>query len=150
MLAAIFEDGTFENIYPLTLIRPIFDLKCGPTTLYEKIVQALKPQKFCFFARQYLTDVLKEKLAGATVNDLDILYEGDVLLINGRWLFIEDTNLSLEGPEEIGLLEEDDTVLYARIKRRTIQSCTASTFEEFLQKVAAKVTARKKNKCTRS
>jgi len=146
MLAAIFEDDTFENFYPLTLIRPIFDLKCGPTTLYEKIVQALKPQKLCFFSRQYLTDVLKEKSAGAAVNDLDVLYEDDVLLINGRWLFIEDTKLSLEGPEEIGLLEEDDTVLYARIKHQTARSCTASTFEEFLQKVAAKVTTRKKLK----
>ena len=73
MLVAIFEDQTFENSYPLTLIRPIFELKCGPTMLHEKIVRALPPAKVCYFAREYLTDVLKERLPGARINELKAL-----------------------------------------------------------------------------
>ena len=144
MQLAIFEDDNFENFYPLTLIRPIYELKCGPTMLHEKILRALKPTKTCYFARDYLTDVLKQRIPGAPVNDPQALTSDDVLLVNGSWLMTGDAPLTTEGPEEVGISEKDDTVLYVRLKKQTAQACAASDFSQFLQAALAKVTPRKK------
>lgn len=37
MKLCIFEDEKYENLYPLTLLHPVFELKCRYTFLYEKI-----------------------------------------------------------------------------------------------------------------
>ncbi len=130
-MLAIFEDRTYENFYPLTLTRPVFELKCGATALYEKIERSFPGQKACFFTRDYLADTVKNRL-GSEVNNTGILQTGDLLLINGRWLFF-DSPVQLEGGEEAVYSAETNELLYARLKKETVRKICARPFEEILR-----------------
>ena len=37
MKLVIYEDSTYENFYPFSLVRPVFELRCGATSLSEKL-----------------------------------------------------------------------------------------------------------------
>ena len=148
MQLAIFEDQRYENFYPLSLIRPIYELKCGQTMLHEKIVRTIKADKLAYFARDYLTDVIKQRNPGVSVNDVQALKGDDVLLVNGSWLFIEGANVSANGDDEIGLCEQDGTVLYIRAQKSTVDNCSDSSFEELLADLTKKITRKKEIKAT--
>ncbi|MDZ7373020.1 MAG: GlmU family protein [candidate division KSB1 bacterium] len=79
----LFEDEGVVNLYPLTLTRPAFELRCGMSSLREKIVRELKPRKVVLHCRSYLGEAVREENEGALVNSLP---EEDVLFVNGRLL----------------------------------------------------------------
>ncbi len=131
MRLCLFEDEKYDQLYPLTHFRPVWELKCGHTQLHEKIRRAL-PGDCAFFARPWLTDVLKERHPGAAINDFAALTGDDLLLVNGRWLFM-DTAAAAEGAYEVGLA--GDAVAYARVDRATAEKCAADTMDQFLANV---------------
>ena len=131
MKLCIFEDNTFENFYPITLTRPVFELRCGHTLLYEKILRAFPDMETCFFLRPQLAPTFRKKVEGNSVNNLSALND-DVLIINGRTLFM-DTDIQADGDEEIGVME--DTLVYARVKKQTLDKCRADSFEAVLKNI---------------
>ncbi len=133
MRICIFEDSKYDQLYPLTHLRPVWELKCGHTQLYQKILRKLGDGNGAFFAREWLTDVLKERHAGAAINDPAALTGDDLLLVNGRWLFM-DTSVDLEGSHEVGMA--GDAIAYARVDRATAEKCAADTMDAFLANVA--------------
>ena len=118
MRVCIFEDNKFDNLYPLTYLRPVFELRCGNTTLFEKIKRKFPKEEVSFFMRECLVKVFKNKIGNAKINDFEGLKD-DCLFINGRILLI-DSKLQLDGPEEIGVCSGD--IVYARIKKETAES----------------------------
>jgi UDP-N-acetylglucosamine diphosphorylase/glucosamine-1-phosphate N-acetyltransferase len=125
MKICIFEDlgiGKVEDFYPLTLTRPVFELKCGYTTLAERISRNFEGTEIYFSLRDYLVPTFKNR-TGANVID-NIAQLDDFLFINGRWL-MNKGELELNGPEEIGVCGEG--CAYIRVKQSTIQSCIADT-----------------------
>ena len=72
MRVCIFEDGKYDQLYPLTHFRPVWELKCGHTLLYQKILRKLG-DSFALFARDSLTDVLRERHPGTPINDRSAL-----------------------------------------------------------------------------
>jgi len=70
MKICIFEEGIdkVENLYPLTLTRPVFELKCGYTTLAERIMRNFEGTEIYFFLRDYLVPTFKNR-TGANVID---------------------------------------------------------------------------------
>ena len=131
MKLCIFEDNTFENFYPITLTRPSFDLRCGHTLLYEKILRAFPDTETCFFVRDWIAPTFRKRVEGKSVNDLSALND-DILIINGCTLFI-DTDIQAEGDEEIGIM--DNTLVYARVKKQTLDKCRADSFEAVLRNI---------------
>jgi UDP-N-acetylglucosamine diphosphorylase/glucosamine-1-phosphate N-acetyltransferase len=129
MRLIIYEDEAFDQFYPLTYLRAIFELRCGATSLAEKLARAAPEAEVAYFARDVLTEVLRQRL-GPAVNDATALTGDDILLANGRWLLLDPADLSAEGPEE--MLVADDTVVAARVKRATAESVGASTPAELL------------------
>jgi UDP-N-acetylglucosamine diphosphorylase/glucosamine-1-phosphate N-acetyltransferase len=124
MRVVIFEDSTYEKFYPLTYLRAVFELRCGATTLEEKIRRTAPAAPVAYFARELLAPVLRLRL-GAPVNEPGMLVGDDLLLVNARWLLLDPGQLPVEGPEEI--IVGGDTVLAARVKRRTADKAAAST-----------------------
>ena len=130
MKLCIYEDANFENFYPLTYLRPAFELKSGWTTLREKIVRRFKAAPVCYFVRDWIEPTYKA-IAGAPVNAMSAL-KGDVLFVNGRLLLI-DTKFELNGPEEAGVcpplppLKEGEAphVAYIRATAATVEKCKA-------------------------
>jgi len=133
MRICIFEDAKFDQLYPLTHLRPVWELRCGHTLLYEKILRQFPDADCAFFARDCLTDVLKERHANAAINDMAALTGDVLLLVNGRWLFT-DAKLEAAGSQEVG--KAGDAIAYARVDRATAEKCAADTFDAFLDNVA--------------
>jgi len=114
----IFEDEGFKNLLPLCYLRPVFELRCGISSLKEKIAGFYPEAKLHLLCRDYLVDVTKRRSKETSVNDLKI--EGNCLFINGRILAGKDLSrrIPLDGAEEIALSEE--VLIYARLTPKTI------------------------------
>ena len=121
MKIAVFEDQFVSNLNPLTLTRPSFALRCGPSLLYEKVLKAFPNEDLYLFMREELCEVFtaktqhKEKVKA--VNDLKALEGDDVLFLNGRW--IVDRSLISEGEEVVAT--HGDAVVYAYLKKTTVK-----------------------------
>ncbi len=126
MQICVFEDKGFELLYPLTYMRPTFELKCGHTLLYEKIVRAFPGMKFQYIVRDWLEARWKEKFGADKVNNLAAIQSDDTLFINGRLLYM-GLKLEANGSEEVGMAGED--VVYARIKKSEIGKYGHNVFD---------------------
>jgi len=82
----VFEDEHFNRLYPLTLTRPVFDLRCGISLLREKIIRHFPGSRLHLFCREYLVDVVRETAPDVAVNKID---SKPCLFINGRFIIGE-------------------------------------------------------------
>ncbi len=85
MYVCIFEDGSYKKLLPLVHFRPVYDLKCGITTLKEKILRSYPGEKVALHVRSYMTDVVSERNPNVSVNEISAAAK-QVLFINGRLL----------------------------------------------------------------
>ena len=130
MKICIFEDEKFDQLYPLTYLRPVFELKCGVTSLYQKIRRNYEDTEICFFIRPQLLNSFKKRNPQSSVNNLDGFKNGDFLFLNARLLLKKKVSLT---SEEIGI--KDGAVAYINIKKETINKINFSSFSEFLKNV---------------
>jgi len=113
----VFEDEYYENFLPLTYTRPVFDLRCGMLTLFERIKQFYpKKTKFTLLFREYLTAVEKQKYPDV---ELNTTLKGRYLFINARLL--ANSSIPLEGPDEVGLVGKE--VAYIRVNTDVLSDC---------------------------
>jgi len=135
MRVCIYEDAACENLYPLVLIRPVYELRCGMLKLWEKVRRAYPEADFLFFMRDYLAEAWSEKLDGP-VNDTGGLAGGDTLFVNGRALW-SGVDIPLFGPEEAGV--SGDSVVYVRAKADTIAKVKTADAPSTVGKLAAEL-----------
>ncbi|RCK74036.1 MAG: Glucose-1-phosphate thymidylyltransferase [Ignavibacteriae bacterium] len=83
----IYEDKNFSNFYPLTYLRPIYDLRCGVFSLREKIEKCFNIKKINLLSRPILTDLLRETYPEFNINQFS---EGNSVFINGRLIANRD------------------------------------------------------------
>jgi len=88
MNICIFEDDKYNNFYPLSLSRPVYQLHCGIYTLAEKIKLSYPKAQYFYHCRQYLQSSLKKQ--GFKVINSTRLFKS-CLFINGR--LIADSKL---------------------------------------------------------
>jgi len=136
----VFEDEKYEELFPLSMTRATFELKCGYTTLLEKILNRFRGVDVSYFLRDYLAPIFKRRVKGEVINNLNVLKRDDFLLVNGRWLLNERDKLTLEGDEEVGLYGQD--IAFARVRQNTIKRCLAENFTKFLNNIKDKVEAK--------
>jgi len=127
MRVCIFEDERCESLYPLSLTRPVFQLKCGQITLRERILRSFPGEKISYFMRDYLVPIFRKNQPRVSVNDTDVLKNEDVLLINGRWL-LSRGELRQDGHEEMGVCGKD--ILYLRVQAKSMKDCLSPDFTE--------------------
>jgi UDP-N-acetylglucosamine diphosphorylase/glucosamine-1-phosphate N-acetyltransferase len=72
-----------RNFYPLALSRPIWELRCGMTSLAEKLVARLRPDEVACFVPPYLADVYRRQTRWP-VNDPRTLAGDSLLVVDGR------------------------------------------------------------------
>lgn len=130
MKVCIFEDSAVHNLNPLVLMRPSFELKCGHTRLFEKIIDKYPDAEVAFIVRDYLKDVTAERF-GKAVNDFS-WFDEDTLFVNGRHLALGNKPIEIHG-EEAGVC--DNGVVYAMASRETIAKVQAEPPEQFVEKL---------------
>jgi UDP-N-acetylglucosamine diphosphorylase/glucosamine-1-phosphate N-acetyltransferase len=136
MRLILFEDADVDRLYPLTYTRPAFELKCGITTLREKI--EARSRKFAgldsvaCFVRDWLAESYAEK-TDIPVNDLGQL-DGELLLVNGRMLV--DCPHRDEFDADVALVC-GGTLVAARVSAETLATAKADSFESTLAALEA-------------
>ena len=139
MKICIFEDEGYENLYPLSLTRPVFELKCGQHSLGKRILRNFPNEHISYFMREYLAPVFSKNKVNVSINETDVLKNEDVLFINGRWL-LGKGELSLKGDEEVGVCEKD--ILYLRAKAKTVKECFSPDPAELLSSLKKRLKKR--------
>jgi len=93
----IFEDRDVDKLHPLTLTRPVYDLRCGFSSLKEKVMHQFPLSAVALHCRKYLEDCVAEDNPGTKVNQLE---SDECLFINGRTLvnsyFLQDLDTNRE------------------------------------------------------
>jgi len=117
------------NFYPLALCRPIWELRCGMTTLAEKLVAATGAKDVACFVPPYMAEAYRAKTSWR-VNDLGALRGDDLLLVSGR---VKAAGLSVgpKGPSQAVFLP-DGECLVARVAKDDAARLDASSIEAFL------------------
>ncbi len=140
----IFEDNKYSQLYPLSLTRPVFDLRCGMITLKEKIIRQLPKQSVHLFCRDYLKDVVQQQNPSLKVNKID----SDVcLFINGR-IVIDSMIAKIFNTNEEVIFIHKDIVAGAYLKGSNIKKFlnllenekSLNEFKEIFRKEIEKIT----------
>lgn len=137
MQICVFEDEKgSQGLYPLTYLRAAFELKCGRTSLLEKIIFKFKEKKVSLLVRDYLAEAVKEKFNYA-VNDMKVLKSDDVLFISGRFLVDETTKFSNEEgvyyAVEEGIVSKDiSNTACVYVKKETLGKMKNCSIEDVL------------------
>jgi len=122
------------NFHPLALSRPIWELRCGMTSLAEKLIARARPAEVACFLPDYLAQTHRAK-SSWKVNDPASLQGADLLLVNPR-LKASSFDISPAGPGQVGL-DEHGNVLYARIPMRDAARLSADGVQPFLDAAKA-------------
>lgn len=111
MRIVFYEDEGWENLQPLSLTRPVWELRCGIKTLWEKAKSTFPEAEFSFICRDYLAPLVKMRRPDSTVNEFR---HSDMLFLNARviWddakIFAEllaNTEFYLDGKFAGGLIK---------------------------------------------
>src|SRR5262249_39749358 len=101
MRVILFEDAGVNNLQPLTLTRPAFDLRCGAVSLLERLERILPTPVHAALIRPELTDLCRINHPRLEVNeavgDEKRMGRESVLLVNARWLAPAASPLSPSG-----------------------------------------------------
>ena len=67
-MVCIYEDEGYADLYPLVDLRPVFGLRCGWLTLFEKFRKLYPREVFHLWVRDELAEVTTETYPGCRVN----------------------------------------------------------------------------------
>ncbi len=117
------------NFYPLALCRPIWELRCGMTTLGQKLVTKLATRDVACFVPPYLAEVYRTQTAWP-VNDAAGLAGDDLMIVAGH---VKATELAIApvGPSQV-VLDADGEVLVARINQADLRRLAGGSIDALL------------------
>jgi len=124
------------NFYPMALSHPLWELRCGFTSLGQKLVDKVGANDVAYFVADYMADSYRAKVV-QPVNDSSVLNGDDLLVIDPR-LKAESFNITAKGPSEVGL-DEQGNVLYARIAKNDIGKLSTDNIETFIADAKTKL-----------
>ena len=102
------------NFYPLSFCRPIWQLRCGITSLAEKLIAKTGASDVACFVPDYMAASYSAK-TDMPVNDVSKLAGDDLLLVDPR-VKTDSLDATTTGPSEVAL-DDEGNVLYARIAK---------------------------------
>ncbi len=124
------------HFYPLALSRPIWELRCGITTLREKLAAAAGAAEVACFVPPYM-EAHYRNLVDLPANDASQLAGDDLLLVHPRLKAHKVGDLA-EGPSRVVADAEGRTVA-VRIERADLQKLDAGSIEALLDSARAQL-----------
>ncbi len=122
------------NFYPLSLSRPIWELRVGMTSLAAKMLAKLGATEAACFVPEYMAASYRAKTSWK-VNDASVLAGDDLLVLNPT-IKASEFNVAATGPSEIGLAE-DGEVMYIRVAKGA--ALPADSLEAFVAAASQKL-----------
>jgi UDP-N-acetylglucosamine diphosphorylase/glucosamine-1-phosphate N-acetyltransferase len=130
MRICVFEDRDVDNLEPLTLTRPVFDLLCGTSTILERQRNYLQANEIGVLLRPYLADLCRQLHPELQVNNCAWLRCEPTVLLNGRWLPPIERPPDLQQPH-LGLV--GDEIAYAVLPCDQLTYCSPNTIDDCLE-----------------
>jgi UDP-N-acetylglucosamine diphosphorylase/glucosamine-1-phosphate N-acetyltransferase len=121
------------RFHPLALSRPVWELRCGITTLGEKLIARTGAKDVACFVPEYMAEAHRSRTP-FKVNDAAALTGDDLLVVHGT-LKAAGFNVPSAGKSEVGV-DAEGNVLYARVARTDLgklRGCCADSFAESLK-----------------
>lgn len=117
------------NFYPLALSRPIWELRCGMTSLLEKLLNKLGIADVACFVPPYMAEVYRASTS-RPVNDPASLTGDDLLVVDAR---VKAAGLEIDptGPSQVAA-DAGGEVLLARIARADLAKLNTDSIEALL------------------
>ncbi len=125
-----------ENFYPLVLGRPLWELRCGMTSLADKLIAKIKPDNVACFVPDYMAEYYRKQVE-MPVSDVAALSGDDLLLVDPT-VKAADFNVETGGANEIGLNEQGQ-VLYIRVAEKDIAKLAAGSIQKFVSSAKEKL-----------
>ncbi|MHC4643603.1 MAG: putative sugar nucleotidyl transferase [Planctomycetota bacterium] len=129
-------DEVRANFYPLALSRPLWELRCGFSSLEDKLIARVGAGDVACFVPDYMAAAYRAKVE-SPVNETSVL-EGDDLFIVDPRIKADSFNVSANGPSEVGL-DEQGNVLYARVAKADLAKLTTGEIGQFMASAKAKL-----------
>jgi UDP-N-acetylglucosamine diphosphorylase/glucosamine-1-phosphate N-acetyltransferase len=126
------------HFYPLALGRPIWELRCGMTSLAEKLVAKAGTRDVACFVPDYMAEAYRAKTIWP-VNELRALVGEDLLLVSGR-VKAAGLEVARPGPSQAVFLPDGECLL-ARLTKEDAAKLDASSIEAFLASVREAIPA---------
>ncbi|MDY0169950.1 MAG: putative sugar nucleotidyl transferase [Thermoguttaceae bacterium] len=130
-------DENRYHFYPLALGRPIWELRCGITSLREKLVAAAGTSDVACFVPPYMEDHYRNQV-GLPVNDASQLGGDDLLLVHGR--LKADGLKALSGPSQVAT-DGNGQIVAARINQADLAKLETASIESLLESARANLPA---------
>jgi len=112
-----------SNFYPLSFSRPVWELRCGMTTLAEKLIAACGAKDVAGFVPDYMAESYRAR-SDMSVNDASVLTGEDLLLVDPR-VKADGIKSVASGPSKVAL-DADGNVVYAWIVKADLAGLQAS------------------------
>jgi len=125
-----------SRFHPLTLSRPLWELRTGMTTLGEKLVRKVGAKDVACFVPDYMAEAYQAKTTWP-VNDPASLAGDDLLLVDPR-VKADTFDVPPAGPSEVAV-DEEDQVLYARLGRVDLKTLATDDVGKFLSAAKAQL-----------
>ncbi|MFH2035760.1 MAG: putative sugar nucleotidyl transferase [Candidatus Zixiibacteriota bacterium] len=130
----IFEDEKAVDFYPLTLIRPVYFLRPGIRSLYERFFDSFSGYSPNFFCRSEIADYTSEKTP-ISVNGFKDIDAEEIIFINGRLKYsLEFINALKEAGENVILTSREQIAAFKKVgklKNGEIRALAEGDFSEF-------------------
>lgn len=130
MRICIFEDQRVHQLEPTTLTRPVCQLWCGPSTLYDKQRHAWQNPTIGLLVRPYLAEQTRIDYPFNKVNDALWLQQDETIMVNGRWLPPADFSLPTLAPHA-GIV--DQQLAYALLPTSLLTYCSPFTIDDCIE-----------------
>ena len=121
-----------QNFYPLALCRPIWELRCGMTSLAEKLVARVAPRDVACFLPPYMAEVWSAAIEWP-VNDASQLAGDDLLLVNPR-VKASALDSLLAGPAQ-AVFDADGELLAARIPQADLARLDTASIDALVDSI---------------
>ena len=125
-----------SRFFPLSLGRPLWELRIGMGSLAGKLVAKIHPDNIVYFVPDYMADAYRVQV-DKPVNDMSALVGDDLMLVNPV-VKAESFKVPVQGTSEIGL-DEHRTVVYARISKSDAKRLSSDDIEAFIIAAKAKL-----------
>jgi len=129
-----------RNFYPVALSRPIFELRCGMSTLAQKLAAKAAIADIACFVPAYMAEPYRLRTTWP-VNNPASLAGDDLLLVNGRLKPAALDQIDRNGPSQVGIGADGD-IWYALLRRADLSRLDAASLESLLACAVARLTAK--------
>ncbi|MBN1590703.1 MAG: hypothetical protein JW888_14410, partial [Pirellulales bacterium] len=122
------------HFHPVALSRPIWELRCGITSLAEKLIARVKPADVACFCPPYMADAYRARTAWP-VNEPASLVGDDLLILSPR-VKADGLPEDVCGPNRVQL-DEDGDCLLLRVAKEDVAQLKTDSIDALIESAKA-------------